>query len=43
MVAMAKMEYQKNDQPLVGAEVPLLYLPEQNRLVPVEEEVVEGA
>jgi hypothetical protein len=43
MVAMAKMEYQKNDQPVVGAEAPLLYLPEQNRLVPVEEEVVEGA
>ena len=42
MVAMRKMEYQKNDQPVVGAEAPLLYLPEQNRLVPVEE-VVEGA
>ena len=41
MVAMAKMEYQKKDQPVVGAEAPLLYLPEQNRLVPVEE-VVEG-
>ena len=43
MVATAKMEYQKKDQPVVGAEAPLLYLPEQNRLVPVEEEVVEGA